>query len=84
MERKRRCGAVRRGRVKQRIISNKVPEVKRSDPVHPGTHIVMVRVRGGHCQSGSQGAFARSHRKSASAMELSDESERSKAGFKRG
>eukprot|EP00965_Chrysotila_dentata_P017224 571658-Pleurochrysis_carterae.AAC.1 len=35
VEHKRRCRAVRRRRVKQRIISNKVAKVARPDPVHP-------------------------------------------------
>eukprot|EP00965_Chrysotila_dentata_P259736 6213659-Pleurochrysis_carterae.AAC.3 len=49
VERKHRCRAVRRRRVKQRIVSNKVAKVARPDPVHPRAQIVMVRVRRGHC-----------------------------------
>eukprot|EP00965_Chrysotila_dentata_P077192 2548497-Pleurochrysis_carterae.AAC.1 len=54
VERKRRCRAVRRKRVKQCIVSNKVAKVVRPDPVHPRAQIVMVRVPGGHCERSPQ------------------------------
>eukprot|EP00965_Chrysotila_dentata_P084726 2796250-Pleurochrysis_carterae.AAC.1 len=54
LQRERRRRPLRRGRVKERVVTNEVAKVARPNPIRPRVQVVMVRVCGGHQESGAK------------------------------